>query len=253
MPNANATVVPGVLWGTPGELFTPAYWLSQYLMREVRGDRGIRHRIGETFAEEVAACVLGGYGCPAQIGHAAFRRLRDSGCISSLCDDVDVLAVKLKEPLEIAGRKITYRFWRQKARYLAGAFQALRHLDLSFDCPLQLRDTLTTLPGVGPKTASWIVRNWTNTDDVAILDVHVIRAGMMMRLYSERDRVERDYPRMEERFVALARNMGIPTSDLDALIWSLMRSTPRLVARLLHNTRNSPNGPRQSPNPLGRA
>src|SRR5262249_38671873 len=66
-----------------------------------------------------------------------------------------------------------------------------------------------------------------------ILDVHVIRAGRLMRLYSETDRVEKNYIEMEQKFVRLAKAMVLPTADLDSLIWSMMRSTPRLIGRVL--------------------
>jgi thermostable 8-oxoguanine DNA glycosylase len=54
-----------------------------------------------------------------------------------------------------------------------------------------------------------------------------------MNLYSMEDRVEAHYFRMEQRFLDLASAIGAPPSDLDALIWSEMRRTPRLVARVL--------------------
>ncbi|MDZ3993341.1 hypothetical protein PspTeo4_24872 [Pseudomonas sp. Teo4] len=40
-----------------------------------------------------------------------------------------------------------------------------------------LRDWLLELPGIGYKTASWVARNWLDADDVAILDIHILRAG----------------------------------------------------------------------------
>ena len=63
-------VVPGVPWGRPDVLFTAAYWLTQYWMRE--DDFPNRcHRLGQTFQEEVVACLLGGHGIPAEVGLAA--------------------------------------------------------------------------------------------------------------------------------------------------------------------------------------
>ena len=56
-----------------------------------------------------------------------------------------------------------------------------------------------TLPGIGPKTASWIVRNWMNSDAVAILDIHIVRAGMLMNLYCQGGRVERHYLEIEAK------------------------------------------------------
>lgn len=232
LPNARTEIVAGVPWGDPCALFTPAYWYTQYIMR-YREHTPERHRIGDTFAEELTLCLLGGYGIPAEIGMAAFERLKRQGLISTLCDDAAILEVELSEPLQIGDRQVRYRFWKQKARFLAGALSYLRSARLAFDNAVELRNTLMRLPGIGPKTASWIARNWTGSDEVAILDIHIVRAGMFMNLYHQDERVERHYLQMEQKFVALAKGMNVPTSDLDALIWSMMRTTPRLVARLL--------------------
>ena len=45
--------------------------------------------------------------------------------------------------------------------------------------PLSLREFLLQLHGIGYKTASWIVRNFTGSDDVAIVDIHLRRAGVI--------------------------------------------------------------------------
>jgi thermostable 8-oxoguanine DNA glycosylase len=79
------------------------------------------------------------------------------------------------------------------------------------------------LPGIGPKTASWIARNWLGTDEVAILDVHVLRAGTMMGLFPKNYRMPRDYVFLEERFLALANALNVKASFLDAIIWREMR------------------------------
>jgi N-glycosylase/DNA lyase len=95
--------------------------------------------------------------------------------------------------------------------------------------PVRLRNLLMKLPGIGPKTASWIVRNWCGSDEVAILDIHVIRAGILMKLFSTKDRPERNYLDMERRFLDLANALNTSAANLDALIWQQMRSTPRIV------------------------
>jgi len=67
LPSSRTEIMAGVEWGDPCALFTPAYWYSQYIMRKNDKSRSpIRHRIGETFAEELTACLLGGYGIPAE-------------------------------------------------------------------------------------------------------------------------------------------------------------------------------------------
>jgi thermostable 8-oxoguanine DNA glycosylase len=109
----------------------------------------------------------------------------------------------------------------------------MQERDFSTDEPVALRNALMTLPGVGPKTASWIVRNWLGSDEVAILDIHIVRAGILAGLFEPDEDVSKNYIRMEAQFIAFSRALGVQTSDLDALIWRMMRTTPRLVMHLI--------------------
>lgn len=237
LPSSAEEVIPGVVWGRVDELFTVAYWLGQYWLHE---DEYLpsHHRIGQSFHEEVVACMLGGHGISAEVGLAAFERLRDVGLIAAPDVTPEAIASHLRRPLSIGGRQITYRFWSRKSTHIAATLRSLQEHPPS-SVGRDLRDYLITLPGIGPKTASWIVRNWFASDEVAILDVHVIRAGKLMGLYSENDRVERTYSAMETRFLDLAHHMSVSPANLDALIWSNMRLTPRLVASLFDQPRKS--------------
>ena len=181
-------VVAGVPWGRPDVLFTAAYWMTQYWMHE-DGFPNRCHRLGRTFEEEIVACLLGGYGIPAEVGLAAFERVRDRGLIAGPSPSIEVLSDILREPLMIKGRGIVYRFGSQKARHVSGVLKILSERPAQLDSPRALRDHLLQLPGIGPKTASWIVRNWLGSNDVAILDIHVVRAGQLMGLFSTIDRV----------------------------------------------------------------
>lgn len=228
----NEELLPGVCWGTPEALFTPAYWLVQCWMRE--GSLiPRRHSLGETLEEEVVACLLGGHGIPAEVAFAAFDRLRSRGLISQQHAQDDLISKHLREPLTVSGRQVVYRFWSQKARYIVGAIRTLNEKPAPQNSAYDLRNYLLAVPGIGFKIASWVVRNWLGSDEVAILDIHIVRAGQLMNLYSAKDRVDRDYLDMERRFLSLARAMAVHASDLDALIWFEMRRTPKLVARLL--------------------
>jgi N-glycosylase/DNA lyase len=94
IPRPTDEVIPGVLWGSPEVLFTPAFWLAQYWMRE--GYLAPRtHSLGRTLEEEVVACLLGGHGIPAEVAFAAFDRLRTSGLISQRLTHSDVISQKL--------------------------------------------------------------------------------------------------------------------------------------------------------------
>jgi N-glycosylase/DNA lyase len=231
IPLPEVCAVAGVPWGRPDELFTAAYWMTQYWMHE-DGFPNRCHRLGRTFEEEVVACLLGGHGILAEVGVAAFERLRDQGLIAGPAPSVEVLSANLRQPLMLEGRDIVYRFWSKKARYVSGVLKTLKQQPAPLDSPRGLRDHLMQLPGIGPKTASWIVRNWLGSNEVAILDIHVIRAGQLMGLFSTIDRVEQHYLGMEQRFLELATAMEVPAANLDSLIWHKMRTSPRLVAGL---------------------
>jgi N-glycosylase/DNA lyase len=165
VPKPDTEVLQGVPWGLPEAIFTSAYWMTQFWMHRSHSPAR-SYRLGATFEEEVVGCLLGGYGIPAEVGLAAFERLRDRGLIFPPSADSAVIAQHLREPLFIAGRKVTYRFWRQKAGYIARTLQILNERPADHSSPLNLRDYLLHLPGIGLKTASWIVRNWLAADVV---------------------------------------------------------------------------------------
>jgi thermostable 8-oxoguanine DNA glycosylase len=118
----------------------------------------------------------------------------------------------------------------QKSAYLAAALSVLEGLEEPADY-VAFRDRLTELPGVGLKTASWITRNVRDSDNVAILDVHVCRACELAGVFPSQFVPARDYRVLEQRFLAFARAVGVRASVLDALIWENMRRFGRLNRR----------------------
>jgi thermostable 8-oxoguanine DNA glycosylase len=225
LPAAGEEVIPGIPWGRPEEIFTPAYWRAQVWFDSQLGSP-TRFSIGRTLAEEIAACLLGGYGIPAETGLASFYRLRDSGLLEEIeSTSLPKIEDALREPLEIGGRTVAYRFPAQRAKYIVSALSHLPNLLLDHRSTRAQRDLLCTLPGIGYKTASWIARNHWGADDVAILDVHVLRAGRLIGLFSESEHPSRHYRAMEERFLLFATRLDVRPSVLDAVIWHQMRQS----------------------------
>src|SRR5207244_4134576 len=131
------------------------------------------YRFGRTLREEVAACLLGGHGIPAEVGVAAFYHLRDCGLLDEPIPTAPYISRVLRRPLIVNGRSVQYRFSDQKADYLHDALSLMEHERAPTSSPTELRAFLMRIRGVGPKTASWITRNWLTSDDVAIIDVHI--------------------------------------------------------------------------------
>ena len=217
-----------VRWGHLEEIGTPAYWASQAWAWSLEEPE--HFKLGRCLEEEVLACLLGGHGIKAEVGLAAYERLRairdtEPGTLT----DAARLERILSMPLTLAGRSVRYRFARQKASYVASAFRALPGVDA--DAPdLDLRDQLTTIRGIGLKTASWIVRNWRASEQVAILDIHIVRACRELGVFPEGWTVERRYRDLEGRFLEFAEAIGARPSILDSVIWMTVRSLTPGVA-----------------------
>jgi thermostable 8-oxoguanine DNA glycosylase len=222
-PEPDEEVLPGIPWGAFDELLTPAYWRGQAWQHQAIGTYACL-RLGRTLSEETAACLLGGYGMPAELGLQAYARLREKGLLEGRPSST-LLEAELSEPFAVQGGHRRYRFPRQKARYLAGCLAALAEFNEPDD-DSQFRDALARLPGIGPKTASWIVRNYRVSDDVAILDVHILRAGRHIGLFDVGHTPERHYGHLEEAFLAFAEAIATPAGMLDGLIWDYMRRMP---------------------------
>ena len=220
LPDPNAAVLPGVVWGKAEHLFSPAFWHVETVQYAARNPE-ISIQLGRDLREEVAACLLGGYGMPASLGLAAFVRLRDDGLLNPpQCSHR--LESALATPLVVHGVQRRYRFPRQKARYLSQCLDLLSKFSEP-ERDREFRDALSHLPGIGLKTASWIVRNRRRSNEIAVIDVHIHRAGQYIGLFSPSLQPQRHYRQMEERFVAFADALGIQTWLLDAVIWDVMR------------------------------
>lgn len=215
-------------WGNADRPMTPAYWAAQAWMWRL--DAPDHYRLGSSLEEELLACMLGGYGIPAEIGLAAYDRLRKSMHASpdALADDRAVIEA-LSTPFRVGERTVRYRFARQKAGYVAAAFRALPTIDRSLD-DVALRDELTKLHGVGRKTASWVVRNLRRSDEVAILDVHILRAGRSLGIFDPDLTVGRHYLALETAYLRFAASIGTAASILDSVMWNTMRQLPERTA-----------------------
>jgi thermostable 8-oxoguanine DNA glycosylase len=231
-PTPETEVLPGVPWGSIDAFPTPAYWAYQVFAQRIQGNR-INYKLGETLKEEVGACLLGGHGIPANVGLAAYHHVKQKGAFGERPPTEEMLLQWLSEPLSVEGRNIHYRFAKQKARYLAAALQKLAVEKAPLSSGKALRNWLLSVPGIGYKTASWVARNWLDADDVAILDIHILRAGLLGKFLQSNLTVERHYLELEEQFLRFSEGLGVRASELDALIWLEMMSSPETVHRIL--------------------
>lgn len=240
LPPASELLLPGVPWGRVEGFPSPAYWAYQVMSKRVLGGPP-EYKLGHTLAEEVSACLLGGHGIPAAVGIVAFERLRDQGVLAGTPTE-EALLTLLEEPLIVHGRAVRYRFAKQKARYVSEALKLVAKGDAPLQTGRTLRDWLLQVNGIGPKTASWIARNWLRADDVAILDIHILRVGVAIGLFPKNLTVERHYFALEELFLAFSQRVGVRASELDAVIWFEMARSPLSTQVMLGNKLPSTSG-----------
>ncbi len=233
MPEPDCEVLRGVLWGEPWNLYTPAYWLLQAWIEGLDLHQESRYRAKRGVTEELGFCLLGGFGITAELATAAFERCNEAGLFRRKERNEGAWAQALSEPLLLQGRSVRYRYPNQKARFLASAMQYLQEHSLNCESGPALREQLLTLKGVGYKTASWVTRNVLGSDDVAILDIHLIRAGRLCGLFTESQTVEKHYLEMEHRFLEFSKQLFLRASALDCLIWDHMRAAGSLPLEIL--------------------
>ena len=224
LPAPEECLLRELQWGRFDQPFTPAFWASMAWMNQT--EMSTNHRLGDTILEELIACLLGGYGMRAELGIAAFQRVRKllAHPQSSSLVKQSHLEKALSQPFLLNGKPVKYRFPLQKAHYLT---EALRKLDSTVFDSLEdqaARNYLMTLRGVGFKTASWVVRNWRSSDQVAILDVHIVRLGKAIGLFSGNADPQRNYIELEQLFLEFSGALGVAASLLDAIIWDTMRN-----------------------------
>lgn len=232
IPSPRTMALPGICWGRLDQAFTPAFWKAQTWLEQLLRPQ-LNFRIGKSLEEEVVACLLGGHGIPAEVGLAAFRHLRDEGFIRLPPPSQPQIEQQLRRPIAVGDRSVRYRFAAQKSCYIAAALQALHESRPDTKTGSALRAWFLKLKGIGPKTASWIARNWLGCDDVAIIDIHVSRALALAGVI-KLDSIRRSsYFDIEERFLNFSSVIGERPSVLDAVIWRQMRLAGAVVQRSL--------------------
>ncbi len=125
-----------------------------------------------------------------------------------------------------------YRFPKRKTELLLAARDWLSCFDdVLADLSLladdrERRTLLCTCPGVGPKTASWLLRNLGLASELAILDVHLLRALVASGRIGPVT-LPRDYERAEQAFLDWCRELDAPAAAFDLFVWEWQRGSLR--------------------------
>jgi len=231
LPSPDHELMAGVKWGRCDELFTPAYWKIQYQLHEDIFTCDY-YRISDNLIEEICACLLGGFGIKSEVGVIAFESLKQQNLLVPRTPYQRILDALLS-PLSNGKRKFRYRFPRQKAKYI---YEFLNREDLEKipkNSDLLLREWLLTVNGIGMKTASWVTRNWLGSQNVAILDIHIYRAGLIAGFFNAGKCLQKDYVELEKRYLEFSAALEVNAANLDALIWLQLKVANNIALNIL--------------------
>lgn len=138
-------------------------------------------------------------------------------------------------PMNIQNSKRRYRFPKEKARQIAKTAEHFYRNQLRLteffandNDPKTIRCNLVEhVTGLGPKQASMFIRDANKSEDLAIIDRHILDYMVLVDLISseERDKFSASkYLSYEAELENYANFIGHPVGRLDWAIWIVMRT-----------------------------
>ncbi|WP_448124062.1 8-oxoguanine DNA glycosylase [Pseudomonas veronii] len=188
---------------------------------------------------ELSCCILSSQ-VPYPLAMAAADAISAGGHLHQDEQSAESLAEQLYDvlstPLDVEGKKRSYRFPRAKANHLAATWAAVAGAGGSLKALIsgEVDETRAWLvahaSGMGPKQASMFLRNCGVTYDLAILDRHVLNYMSAQGMYSG-TQVSisglNQYGKHEKQLRDHAEEMNCPVGLLDWAIWIVMRVANR--------------------------
>jgi N-glycosylase/DNA lyase len=188
----------------------------------------------EELRAELLFCLLGGHGISYELNLSAADRLWERGLFRTprRLPKRSIQAELRKaqfEPRRSNGDLRRYRFPVRKAELLFAAQLWLEGIGSlaaeisAISCELERRDFLCSCPGIGPKSASWLLRNCGYARELAVLDIHVVRAMQACGRIDKAD-LARDYEIVETEYLSWCRDYEADPARFDLIVWDFSRS-----------------------------
>jgi N-glycosylase/DNA lyase len=192
--------------------------------------------------QELVFCLLGGHGVSFELARSATDvvmalcpfepRWRPTELAAAL--QVELGAAKF-DPRRRDGSLRRYRYPVRKAELVAMAVAwvaengSLSSRLAELPDEFERRQWLCRCPGIGPKSASWFLRNIGAAKELAILDVHILRAMREAGRLGEAN-LPRDYAVVEARFREWCEELGTSVFALDLFLWQWQRGDLAAIA-----------------------
>lgn len=190
---------------------------------------------------ELLFCLLGGFGISYELGRSAAGFIQEMNPFSGEWSEHELFEELLSalsyprfEPRRRDGSLRRYRFPSQKASVIVRARRWVREHDPLYErlqrlpSPRDRRSLLLGCPGVGYKTASWVLRNTGLGNTLAIIDIHVLRALKEAERIPLDARIPQDYERIEGAFLNWCDELDAPPAAFDLFLWHWQRGSLRI-------------------------
>ena len=164
------------------------------------------------------------------------ERLCNNNCLESLIKlniEENLIEEHLTNPIIINGKKIRYRFPKSKAKQLYltalnlySQKNNIKNILNSCKDTLLIRNKIVeTCSGVGLKQASMYLRNISFSDNLAILDTHLIDYLKLLGLLplSYTCKTKNKYLNAEKIYLGYVNNLEQNIKYLDPAIWGTMK------------------------------
>ena len=187
---------------------------------------------------ELLFCLLGGFGITYEHGRSATEVIWQLRPFSDEWEDhdlFDAVSVALMQsqfgPTKADGTLRRFRFPLQKASIIVKARRWLRRNDPLYQRLVVIsscrerRKVLSNCPGVGLKTASWLLRNLGLGAELATIDIHILRALSEAGRVPDDIRMPRDYELVEEAFLKWCNELHASPAAFDLFVWHWQRGT----------------------------
>lgn len=186
--------------------------------------------------DELLFCLLGGHGVTFELARSAAEVLAPLNVFSAEWETAELearirteLEAAQFEPRRLDGSLRRYRYPARKALLIAQAagWVSMRHtleehlVELSDEGAR--REFLCECPGIGMKTASWLLRNVGLGEALAVVDIHVLRALSAAGRITEA-KLPRDYHVVEQHFLAWCDELNAPPAAFDLMVWEWQRA-----------------------------
>lgn len=160
-------------------------------------------------------------------------------------DDINILEEKLEKifttPQIVGNSMVKYRFPKTRAKYIAynllflkdngGIKEVLKNSKTTIDIR---KFIVKNIKGIGPKQASHFLRNIGYSNQIAVLDVHILRYMSIQGVISEEYKSVSSlklYEYLELKLIKFLEFMLAPIGFIDQAIWIVMRVYQREYAK----------------------